>query len=173
MNKIKALLSARMGKKGKLLLAGMLLLGVLLMLLPQKKEEPVSVTAPEAQFSVSSEEARLQTILCTIRGAGKVSVYLAVDRTEEKIYGQNEKEKLSSEEQRESQREYTYLDDGKADSPLLLQTVFPQYRGAIIAAEGASDPLVRLALTEAVSAATGLSSDKIQIVIMDLEEDAK
>ena len=41
---------------------------------------------------------------------------------------------------------------------------YPSYQGAVVVCEGAGDAAVRLALTEAVSALTGLSADRISIV---------
>ena len=44
-----------------------------------------------------------------------------------------------------------------------LQQIYPQFQGALVVCPGGSDPEVRLKLVEAVSALTGLGSDKISI----------
>jgi stage III sporulation protein AG len=41
---------------------------------------------------------------------------------------------------------------------------YPAYQGAVIVCQGADNSAVRLAVSEAVSALTGLSSDKISIL---------
>ena len=56
-------------------------------------------------------------------------------------------------------------DDG-GEEPVTLQLFAEQYRGAVIVAEGGGDPSVALALTRAVSAATGLGADKITVMKM-------
>ena len=44
-----------------------------------------------------------------------------------------------------------------------VQELGPSYQGALVVAQGAEDPEVRLALSQAVSALTGLGADKITI----------
>ena len=44
-----------------------------------------------------------------------------------------------------------------------LQTLAPQFRGALVVCPGGEDPQVRLKLAEAVSALTGLGADRISI----------
>ena len=45
-----------------------------------------------------------------------------------------------------------------------LHETYPQFRGALVVCQGGGDPAVRLAVIEAVSALTGLGSDKISVV---------
>jgi len=153
-------------KKAKYLLIVAFCLSMILLLIPQKQKNTETENIKEPIFSVSKEELRIEEILNTIQGAGNVKVYLSINATEEKIYGQNMKEKWSDGQKEESNSEYSFLEDGNSDQPLLLQTVYPVFRGAVISAEGAEEPTVCLQLLNAVKAATGLSGDKIQIVIM-------
>ena len=44
-----------------------------------------------------------------------------------------------------------------------LQTVAPQFRGALVVCPGGEDPQVRLKLIGAVAALTGLGSDRISV----------
>ena len=44
-----------------------------------------------------------------------------------------------------------------------LQTVAPQFRGALVVCPGGGDPQVRLKLIQSVAALTGLGSDRISI----------
>ena len=53
-----------------------------------------------------------------------------------------------------------------SDTPLIRQTVFGQYRGALIVCQGADAPSVRLKLVNAVAGLTGLPSDKITVIKM-------
>ena len=45
-----------------------------------------------------------------------------------------------------------------------LQTVAPEFRGALVVCPGGGNAQVRLKLIEAVSALTGLGSDRIAVV---------
>ena len=44
-----------------------------------------------------------------------------------------------------------------------LQTVAPQFRGALVVCPGGGDAQIRLKLIEAVSALTGLGADRISV----------
>ncbi len=45
-----------------------------------------------------------------------------------------------------------------------LRYLYPEYRGALVVCQGAADPQVRLAVTEAVRALTGLGTDRITVL---------
>ena len=49
------------------------------------------------------------------------------------------------------------------EEAVALQQVYPQFQGALVVCTGGDDPAVQLKLVEAVSALTGLGSDKISI----------
>ena len=53
-----------------------------------------------------------------------------------------------------------------SDVPVVRQTVYGQYRGALIVCGGADSPSVRLQLVNAVAGLTGLPSDKITVIKM-------
>jgi len=50
-----------------------------------------------------------------------------------------------------------------AEEPVVLKYVYPEYKGALIVADNAGATL-RLELTNAVAALTGLTTDKISVV---------
>ena len=47
---------------------------------------------------------------------------------------------------------------------VITRQVCPVYQGAVVVCQGAGNAAVRLAVVEAISALTGLSSDKISVV---------
>ena len=55
------------------------------------------------------------------------------------------------------------LRGGGAEEPIVLKYVYPEYKGALIVADNVGASL-RLELTNAVAALTGLSTDKISVV---------
>lgn len=145
-------------KSAWLLLA--LAAGVLLLLLP--RERAASAAKEESfGFSLEAEERRIEAALSRIEGAGKVTVVLTLDSSEEREYARNtdsdrrgETEGGRSEERSEIAR--------VGDGALTVKTVYPRYRGALIVTEG-SGSAVRLAVTQAVAALTGLSTDRITV----------
>ena len=48
----------------------------------------------------------------------------------------------------------------------MLHRIYPEYRGALVVAQGADNAAIKLAITQAVAGLTGLSSDKITVVKM-------
>ena len=52
---------------------------------------------------------------------------------------------------------------GSGDAPVVTRTVYPTYRGALVVCQGGDRAEVKLAVTEAVAALTGLSADRITV----------
>ena len=50
-----------------------------------------------------------------------------------------------------------------SQEPVEVQSLGPTYRGALVVAQGGDDPQIRLELSMAVSALTGLGSDRITV----------
>ncbi|MGI5986192.1 MAG: hypothetical protein GXY01_01150 [Clostridiales bacterium] len=130
--------------------------GLLLILLPtgnkpEDKAERNEIKAPE--FSITDEESRLEKQLCKIRGAGRVSVLLSVEGS-------------PSRELANSGDETLVVSENGKERVVELYYVNPEYMGAIIVCDGADSAEVRLAITKAVSAYTGLSTNKITVMSM-------
>ena len=64
-----------------------------------------------------------------------------------------------------SRRSETVVVSGSGgDTPVVARNICPTYRGALVVCQGGGSAEVRLAVTQAVSALTGLSSDRITVV---------
>lgn len=142
-----------------------LILGILLMMLPQGKTEEKkddNVLIPETE-AVETLQEQLEQLLSLVQGAGKVRVLLTEAEGERVIY-QTDGEQSSQ----DSKRADTVIvsDSARAESGLVQQILPPSYMGAIILCQGADSASVRLSLIEAVSNATGLSSDRISVLKM-------
>lgn len=142
-----------------------LLIGVFLMLMPEKKQtvqENPTQTIPEKQ----DLETDLAHILSKIDGAGKTEVLLTESVGEQTYYQANED--ISSSDHGKDQRTDTVLvtNSAREETGLVRRTDPPIYRGAIILCQGAANAQVRLSIVEAVANATGLSTDKITVLKM-------
>ena len=49
------------------------------------------------------------------------------------------------------------------EDAVVLQQIYPQYQGALVVCPGGGEAAVRLKIIDAVSALTGLGSDKISV----------
>lgn len=147
--------------------AGILLLGILLMLLPDMGSSS-SAPAPALE---SPEEAPnlsqcLSEILSQIDGAGKVEVLLTVSAGEETIYQTNEEYATGDHSGSTKVTTVTVTDADKNQTGLIQKINPPTYLGAIVVCQGADQAVVRLSIVEAVANATGLGTDKISVLKM-------
>ena len=133
-----------------------LAVGALLLLLPTGGGEKKSETASELSapvFSLEAEEQRLQKQLCKLSGAGRVSVLLSVSGSASRELALNGEETL-------------VLSSGSTEDVVELYYVNPQYTGAVIVCDGANSAKVKLEITQAVCAFTGLPSGSVRVMQM-------
>lgn len=150
-----------------------LLAGLLLLLWPNGKQEPSAAEQPspapvgttEEDFSVAALEEKLAQTLSKVQGAGEVSVILTVQGGSRRVLAQDSKEAREADGSYERQSETVVVSGGtgNGEGPVLLQQLYPRFQGAVVVCEGGGNASVRLKLMEAVSALTGLGTDKIAI----------
>ncbi len=141
-----------------------LLIGIGLMLLPEKKETKTELSQAVTQpATVETEAEQLAEILAQIQGAGKVQVMLSVRTGEETLY-QTDIQTDSP----ESSRVDTVIISGsdREETGLVRQVKPPVYLGAVVVCQGGENASVKLAITEAVSKITGLGADSIVVLKM-------
>lgn len=152
-------------KRGKFAIL-VLLAGALLLLWPDADTSSGGVErvqAAEEDFSVEALEEKLAQTLSRIDGAGQVYVVLTVQSGMKRVLAQDASLDQSSDSiQRESQTVVISGGSGTQEA-VLVQQIYPQFQGALVVADGGGDPAVKLKLTEAVAALTGLGTDKISI----------
>lgn len=145
-----------------------LLLGICLMLLPNKKKdqvETVNNTEHQAAQSESLEE-RLEQILSHVDGAGKVRVLLRQGKGERTIYQTDTDESSSDSGSSNSVKTVMVTDANRNENGLVVQVESPVYLGAVVVSEGADSPTVKLALATAVSKMTGIGVNQITVLKM-------
>ena len=142
-----------------------LLVGLGLMLLPERKYDAPAPVPVETAAQTSLEE-RLEGILSQIEGAGRVQVLLTEQTGRETLYQTDRTEDLSDDATRRTEDTVLVEDSARTESALVRKILEPEYRGAVILCQGADAPSVRLAIVEAVSNVTGLGSDKISVLKM-------
>lgn len=141
-----------------------ILVGVLLLLLPSGEtvNEPAPNTGEEMQelYDLDAFEEKLEQTLSRINGAGNVRVVLSLDCGSRKILAQDQERDGDG---GGSSSTVTLGRGTGGQSVVPLQTMAPDFRGALIVCEGGNDAGVRLELARAVSALTGLGADCISI----------
>ena len=144
-----------------------LLAGVVLLLWPTGEPSDQSGTGTtqtqEVDYDVEVLEEKLSRTLSKVEGAGTVEVVLSVQSGPRQILARDS-DRETGEGESHSQETTVILSRGSGvEDTVTVQQLSPQFRGALVVCSGGGDPSVRLALTEAVSALTGLGADKISI----------
>ena len=136
--------------------------GVVLLLLPSggrdSPEEPAR--EEEAAFDLEAFEKKLEAALSQIEGAGETRVVLTLDGGSRQVLARNQ------DRDGEGGGSNTVVTVGKGSSQqevVPLQTVAPEFRGALVVCPGGGDDRVRLKIIESVSALTGLGADRISV----------
>ena len=137
--------------------------GVVLLLLPtggRDSPEDTPVQAEGASFDLETFEEKLAKTLSQVEGAGDVKVVLTLDGGSRQVLARNQ------EREGDGGSVNTVVTVGKGSGQqdiVPIQTVAPQFRGALVVCPGGGSAQVRLKLIEAVSALTGLGSDRISV----------
>lgn len=130
---------------------------------------------------VSQEQTlsqKLESILSKIQGVGDVNVFINYSESSEVVAMYNENSKSSTTEETDtsggvrkiqetdSQKDVIFQENDGVKTPMTKKIVEPKIEGAIITAKGASNIDVKTNIIQAVEAATGLATHKIQVFEM-------
>lgn len=140
-------------------------LGIFFMILPGGEDSEQVITAPPVAEAEASITEQLCEILAQIDGVGKVRVLITEQTGAQTIY-QVDEDRTENADSRSVRTETVILSRGGEDSGLIQTVTPPTYLGAIIVCQGADSPTVRLAVANAVSAVTGISTDRISVLKM-------
>jgi len=125
-------------------------------------------------------EEELEDILSKIAGVGKVQVLITYSETSEVVAMYNETYTSSNTEETDTNggirkiqstdtnKEIIYEEKDGEKIPITQKVVMPKMEGAIITAEGAGNVNIKTNIIQAVSAATGLSTYRIQVFEMNV-----
>ena len=124
-------------------------------------------------------EEKLEAILSKIQGVGNVKVCINYSESSEVVAMYNETSKVSDTEESDtsggtrkiqetdSQKNIIYKEENGEKTPITQKVVQPKIEGAIITAKGANDMTTKTNIIQAVEAATGLATHKIQVFEMN------
>lgn len=146
-----------------------LAVGIALMLLPSGSHTDNAAKAdspqPEQTAGLTLEK-RLAQMLSQIDGAGKVEVMLSVGTGEETVYQYDEDTSITDASSVVKREVVTVTDAQRNQNGLIRQINPPEYLGAIVVCEGAENPVIQLAIVDAVSKITGLGANRITVLKM-------
>lgn len=121
-------------------------------------------------------EKRLEETLAKISGVGDVKVLITYSQTSiiNPVYNENYDESITEEEDASGGKRTVSSSSNKkevvssSNNEVITRSVTsPQIQGAVVIAKGAGDSSVKASIIQAVEAATGLSTYKIQVFEMN------
>lgn len=153
-----------------------ILVGLILLLLPTGEKDAGGSTSPagtgeEEDFDLGAFETKLQEALRNMDGVGNVCVMLTLKTDSERVLATDRTVSVQSsgsgeanEYDMDSSQTAIVISKGSGtQEAVVVQRVYPQFQGALIICQGGGSSQVRLRVTEAVSAVTGLGSDQIHV----------
>ena len=146
------------------------LIGVGLLLWPGLGERGTPAKSGQEERNCQDVQAiqkEMEEMLSAMSGVGQAKVMLTVDSDGERQLAQNTTLSYSgdtSAPEDYSRKSETVLVDGSSgDETVMIRQLYPTYRGALVVCQGGGSAEVRLAVTEAVAALTGLSTDRVTV----------
>ena len=143
-----------------------IVVGIILLLWPTGERERNIETGGTSDvretFDLEALEEKLSKTLSRVEGAGEVTVTLTLKRGMEQVLASDRATSVS--ERGNSVEEETVLvSSGGGQETVLLTQKYPTFQGALVVCEGGTNAEIRLLLTQAVSALTGLGADRITV----------
>ena len=134
-----------------------------------QEEVPIAAVSSSERQEIAQLQREMEEILGKMQGGGELRLMLTLDQGSSKALAQDASLNYSGapaapEDYSRSASTVVVSKSGSGESVVVLHETYPQFRGALVVCQGGGDPAVRLAVIEAVSALTGLGSDKISVV---------
>ena len=142
-----------------------ILAGVILLLWPTgEKEQPEGHAANSTieDFDLEALEEKLSRTLSQVEGAGKVTVTLTVKSGLEQV-PLTDRSTSVSERGNSVEEKTVVINTGSGQEAVVRLQRGPVFQGAVVVCPGGDQAEVRLLLTQAVAALTGLGADRITV----------
>ncbi|MDR0916951.1 MAG: hypothetical protein LBN02_07160 [Oscillospiraceae bacterium] len=152
-----------------------LLFGIVLLLLPSgggsnSAQSDAVTPTPVPAVSIADTETRFANALAQIAGAGRVTVVLTLksdgytELATDREY--TERNTSNGTDKTQSADTVTVNAGSSQQTPIIVRRNYPEFQGALVVADGADDPTVKLELTRAIAALTGLGTDRVTVTKM-------
>lgn len=147
-------------KKGYLLIA-LAAVGIFLMLLPSlqtDKEESKAEDFSEIEYYSERIEKKLEALVSKSAGVGDVAVVVTLESAGESVFAKDE-----TTESGRTSGDYVIISTGDGEAPVLISKIYPRVRGVAVVCNGGDDAEVKSRVTLLISAALGISTNKIAV----------
>ena len=146
-----------------------LAVGLLLLSWPTKDQTAQITEEMSVGWETLEEtEKRMERLLEQIEGVGHLSLMLTLESSErQELTADTElsyRGETAAPDEYSRKTETVIVSTDRGDAPVVAYRISPVYRGAVVVCQGAENAGVRLAVTQAVAALTGLGSDRIMVI---------
>ena len=139
-------------------------LGMLLILLSGTTEEnSAEKVKDEEKIEIEQCEEKLQKLLSSVEGAGRVKVMITYETSDENVFAYNKDESYRENEQKFSS-DYILVKNGGNETGLKLKTVYPEVKGVAVVCDGANNPVTKEQIISVISALFDISTKNISVV---------
>ncbi len=135
-----------------------------------EKEKKESVIKENILDYEIETEQRLEEMLSSIKGAGKVNAMVVFDGGKEKVLASDRKSQLETEVGEDANTNHSsdeesvlIVGSGADEKPFVLKEKLPVPSGVFITATGGGNETVKLEIYEAVKALFGISGHRIKV----------
>ena len=144
-----------------------ILAGAALLLWPGEGKTPLKSSSQPEPAAAQELQTELESLLSSMTGVGQARVLLTMDSDGERRLAQDTELSYSGEtaapQDYERRSETVLVGGGSDEKAVVVRTLYPTYRGALVVCQGGGNPEVRLAVTQAVAALTGLPTDRVTV----------
>ena len=116
----------------------------------------------ESYYAQELEE-NTQRLISQIQGAGKVSVMLTYDTSEEIVWAKDIDSKSEGDGKSDTSEKHIIIDADSGETGLEIKVVYPKIRGVAVVCTGGDDPVVQSEIKALLSALFDIGSNRISI----------
>jgi stage III sporulation protein AG len=155
-------ISALKGKRAWIILLAVV--GAVLLVLPGiwNDSEDGDTDSDTAILYSEALEEKLERLCCSIDGVSFARVLVTLDGGSEYVYAENTESRKSS-DSTNTARDYLIIEGKSGSSPVVISEIYPKIRGVAIVCTGGDEPVMREKIVSLVSAALGISSNRISV----------
>ena len=116
-------------------------------------------------------EARLEDILSSIDGVGRVNVMVKISSSEKNEFAKDSVSSSDSDGDRKQDSQYVVIKGKTNEEGILIGREYPEVQGVIVVCQGGNNSTVRSVITDAVSSLLGISMNSISVSKMKNTEE--
>ncbi len=124
------------------------------------EDDNIDATFSSSQEYASYIENKLENVITTVKGAGKVNILITLEKGFEYIYVTEEETRTTSNGTIVTTATVVMVDG----TPILQEEIYPVISGVVVIAEGAEDISVKMNIISIIQTVIDIDSSKINVI---------